>query len=67
MFAALNQQRPDGLYVGPGQLMLANRSRIVGFTLKSHLPSVYSSKEYVDAGALMSYGADRAEGYRRVA
>jgi putative tryptophan/tyrosine transport system substrate-binding protein len=28
---------------------------------------MYAQKEYVDAGGLMSYGADEADNYRRVA
>ena len=67
VFAALNKQRPDGLYVLGGPLMNANQKRIVGFALKSRLPSMYSSREAVDAGGLMSYGADLADSYRRVA
>ena len=67
VFAALNKQRPDGLYVPRGPLMAANQKRIVGFALKSRLPSMYGNREYVDAGGLMSYGADQAESYRRVA
>ena len=47
--------------------MAANRKRIAGFALKSRLPSLYTNKEAVDAGGLMSYGADVADGYRRVA
>jgi putative tryptophan/tyrosine transport system substrate-binding protein len=68
VFAALSKQRPDGLYVpGGGQVITANRKRIAGFALKSRLPSMYNNRESVDAGGLMSYGADLAEGYRRVA
>jgi putative ABC transport system substrate-binding protein len=67
VFAALNKQRPDGLYVLQGPLMTSNPKRTVSFALKSRLPSMYSSREYVDAGGLMSYAADRAESYRRVA
>jgi putative ABC transport system substrate-binding protein len=67
VFAALNKQRPDGLYSLGGPLMTINRKRIVGFALKSRLPSMYSNKEAVDAGGLMSYGADEADSYRRVA
>ena len=67
VFAALNKQRPDGLYVPGGPLMRANQKRIVGFALKSRLPSMYNNREYVDAGGLMSYGADLADSYRRVA
>ena len=43
VFAALNKQRPDGLYVpGGGQLMRANEKRIVGVALKSRLPRLRS-------------------------
>src|SRR5262249_11400166 len=47
--------------------MRANRKRIAGLALKSRLPSVYNGREYVEAGGLMSYGADQADSYRRVA
>ena len=67
VFAALNKERPDGLYVSPGALMSNNPKRIVDFALKSRLPSVYVRREFVDAGGLMSYGADLADSYRRVA
>jgi putative ABC transport system substrate-binding protein len=68
VFAALNKQRPDGLYVlGGGTLMRANRKRIADFALKRRLPSVYYNREFVDAGGLMSYEADSADRYRRVA
>ncbi len=67
LFAAVSKERPNGLYVGLGALLRVNQKRIVGFALKSRLPSVYSSGGYVEAGGLMSYGADLADGYRRVA
>jgi len=67
VFAALSKQRPDGLYVSGSPLMINNQKRIVGFALKRRLPSVYGSREAVDAGGLMSYGADLADSYRRVA
>ena len=47
--------------------MNTNLNRIAGLALKSRLPSMYQSKEAVDAGGLMSYGADLAESHRRVA
>jgi putative ABC transport system substrate-binding protein len=68
VFAALNKQRPDGLYsFGAGVVMRPNRKRIAGFALKSRLPSVSPSEEFVDAGGLISYAADDADRYRRVA
>jgi putative ABC transport system substrate-binding protein len=68
VFAALNKQRPGGLYVhGEGGLMVGKQKRIVGLALKSQLPSMYVNSPFVDAGGLMSYGADLAESNRRVA
>jgi putative ABC transport system substrate-binding protein len=68
VFAALNKQRLDGLYsLGAGPVIRPNRKRIVAFALKSRLPSVYAGSENVEVGGLMSYGADAADSYRRVA
>jgi putative ABC transport system substrate-binding protein len=67
VFAALNNERPDGLYVLGGPLMAANEKRIVGLALKSRLPSMYGRSREVDSGGLMSYGADPADSYRRAA
>ena len=68
VFAAISKWGPDGLYVPTsGPLMGANRKRIVGFALKSQLPSMYSNRQAVEAGGLMYYGADEADRYRRVA
>jgi putative tryptophan/tyrosine transport system substrate-binding protein len=68
VFAALNKERLDGLYVLlAGQTMRTNLKRIADFALKSRLPATYSFRESVDAGGLMYYGADEVERYRRVA
>ena len=45
VFAALNKQRPDGLYpMTAGGLMRANRKRIAEFALKNRLPSMYQQQ-----------------------
>jgi putative ABC transport system substrate-binding protein len=67
VFAAGGKERPDGLYLLGGPLINVNRKRIAGLALKSRLPSVWNGKRYVQAGGLMSYGADEAESYRQVA
>jgi len=67
VFAALSKERPDGLYPVSGPLMRDNQKRTVDFALKSRLPSLYGSRAAVDSGGLMSYGADLADSYRRVA
>ena len=43
------------------------RKRIVELAGKYRLPAIYPQKEYVDAGGLMSYGADFTDLYRRAA
>src|SRR5262245_58404794 len=67
VFAALNKQRPDGLYpASAGELMNANLKRIASFALKSRLPSV-GITQFVHSGGLISYAADIADSYRQVA
>jgi putative tryptophan/tyrosine transport system substrate-binding protein len=67
VLAALNNQLPDGLHVTGGPDMRANVKRVIDFAQKRRLPSVYQTREAVDAGGLMYYGADSADSYRRVA
>jgi putative ABC transport system substrate-binding protein len=50
-----------------GGVMRPNQKRIVDFALKSRLPSMVGSRETVARGGLMSYRADLADSYRRVA
>jgi putative ABC transport system substrate-binding protein len=47
--------------------MNANRKRINDLAIKNRLPSMQQSKDFAEAGGLMSYGADTAESFRRVA
>jgi putative ABC transport system substrate-binding protein len=67
VFAALNKERPDGLYVTGGTLINIHGKRIAGLAIESGLTSIYSIRTAVVAGGLMYHGADLAEGYRRVA
>jgi putative ABC transport system substrate-binding protein len=48
-----------------GPLFTSNRKRIVDLATKNRLPAMYSREDFVDSGGLMSYGADRAEPYKR--
>jgi len=43
------------------------RRRLVDLAAKNRLPTVYSVREFVDAGGLMAYGPNFAEVYRRAA
>jgi putative tryptophan/tyrosine transport system substrate-binding protein len=44
-----------------------DRTRVVDFANMSKLPAIYGLREFVDAGGLMSYGADRGDLFRRAA
>ena len=63
-FRSLVEQRSEALVVFPDALFSSSRDRIVGFAARHMLPSIYSSREYVLTGGLMSYGADQADAYR---
>ena len=45
----------------------SNQKQIVELAAKHRLPAIYANKEFVVSGGLMSYGADEAEPYRRMA
>ena len=59
--------RADALYVCAEPLMNMNRVRINTLALGMRLPTMYGSREYVEAGGLMSYGANIPDLYRRAA
>jgi len=67
VFAALRQERPNGLYVPGGPLLRTNEKRIVDFAVKSGIPSVHDSREAVEAGGLLSYAHDMVEQFQRLA
>jgi putative ABC transport system substrate-binding protein len=67
VFAAIGTQRMDGIYASSSLVITINGKRIADFALKSRLPSMYFDRGAVDVGGLMSYGADLADSYRRVA
>jgi putative ABC transport system substrate-binding protein len=67
VLAALQKERPDGLYVAGGPMTGKYGTRIAEFALKSRLPAVYGDRGYIEGGGLMYYGADFADIYRRVA
>jgi len=57
--------RADALYVAVDQLMVANRTSIIASALGARLPTIFSTGDFVKAGALMSYGADQVAMCRR--
>jgi putative ABC transport system substrate-binding protein len=67
VLSAISQEHPDGLLVAPNRPTVDHRARIIDFAAKRRLPTIYYWSQFVDAGGLMSYGADRQHLLRRAA
>jgi putative tryptophan/tyrosine transport system substrate-binding protein len=61
------KSRADALYVVENALIAANRTRIITFVLSARLPAIFNNRDYVQAGALMSYGPNYPNQFRRAA
>ena len=66
-FAAMSRARADGLIVMPDAVYMNFRVRIAHLAGKSRLPAMYGFRESVEAGGLMSYGANLNDLVRRSA
>jgi len=69
IFAAIDslRERADALYVATDPLIFANRNRINAMAQTGRLPTIFGSREYVEAEALMSYGPNWADLFRHAA
>ena len=66
-FAAAARARAQALYVVPDPQSQVRRKTVVAMALKAKLPTIYASKHAVDEGALMSYGANLQDLFRKSA
>jgi putative tryptophan/tyrosine transport system substrate-binding protein len=66
-FSDMTKARAGALTVLPSSMLLVERRRLVDLAAKNRLPAVYPTREFVDAGGLMSYGPNLADMYRRAA
>jgi putative ABC transport system substrate-binding protein len=65
-FEALKGQA-DAVYVCLDPLLLTNRGRVATLAAFARMPTTCSTREFVDAGGLMSYGPNFPDMYRRAA
>ena len=65
-FTTLVQQRIGALLVPTEPFLFSRRERLVALAADNATPAIYSLREFVDAGGLMSYGASNIEGWRQV-
>jgi ABC-type uncharacterized transport system substrate-binding protein len=66
-FQTAKQKQVGAIMTTSTPFFLAERKRIVELAVKHRFPAIYSQKEFVEAGGLMSYGADYTDLYRRAA
>ena len=66
-FSEISQERADALLVAHARPAHIHRARIIEFTTKSRLPTIFVRSLYVKAGGLMSYGTDVPDLYRQAA
>ena len=64
---AIVAQHIDALLLSVEGLFVANRAAIIDFAARSRLPVMYSARDFVDEGGLVSYGVDYAHMYYRAA
>ena len=64
-FALITRDRPHALFLAAHPTHYANRKMIAEFTVKQRMPSMFSNRDYVEAGGLMSYGINTFDLYCR--
>ncbi len=61
----ITRDRPRGLVVYVTPITQSYRARIIEFAAKQRLPTIYSPREFVDDGGLVSYGPNHRDLFRR--
>ena len=64
-FGALVQRGAGAALIGSGPFLTSHRQQLVALAARSRLPTMYSLREFVADGGLVSYGASITEAYRQ--
>jgi len=65
-FSSFERERPDALFVGPGPFFVERRIQLALFASRQAVPATYSTRDFVEAGGLMSYGGSLTDAYHQV-
>ncbi len=65
--SALKRERVNALVIVPGPMFFSARETIADIAAKHRVATITGQREYADAGLLMAYGANLAEGFKRAA
>jgi putative ABC transport system substrate-binding protein len=67
VFVQLTKNRPDGVLVPGDTFLVSQRGRIAQFAIENKLPSIYTFREYIEAGGLIAYTPNYDDLFRRAA
>ena len=65
VFANFVRERPDALFVGTDALFMSRRVQLANLASRHAIPATYSTREIVEVGGLMSYGANFQDAWRQ--
>jgi putative ABC transport system substrate-binding protein len=65
-FANFVRERPDALYVGTSPLFVTRRVQLTHLAARHAVPTIYSGRQYTEAGGLMSYGTNLTDAFRQM-
>ena len=66
-FSTMAKERAGAFIVLPSPMLFGEHQRIVELAANNRLPGIYQAREFVDAGGLMSYGANLDDLFRHTA
>ena len=64
--AALVRDKADGLVVGADPFFFSRRVQLVTLTTRHAIPTVFTVRDFPEAGGLMSYGTSLTEAFRQM-
>jgi putative tryptophan/tyrosine transport system substrate-binding protein len=67
VFALMTKDQPDGFLALMDPVLNSYQKRILDFLAQNRLPAIFENKTWVEAGGLISYGANYADAHRRAA
>ena len=65
VFATFVRERPDALLVGTDVILNSRRVQLVHLATRHAIPAAYSTRDFAEAGGLMSYGTNIADAFRQ--
>jgi putative tryptophan/tyrosine transport system substrate-binding protein len=65
-FETMGHERPDAVLVGTTAFLNGRRVQLAHQATFHRLPAIYASRDYAEAGGLISYGSDILNGWRQV-